>query len=199
MKITLNEVKAMNKIAGTQMTKEQEIQLIKERLEELSFSSQSAFDEYQAAHKMRPDTKVKVMGKDMTVRQASKNKASDAGTEFHNAFSKSYQDEKTQKMASTVKTRLNKLLGTNAGYAQKGDGRTIEYNIAEDEPTYTLYWTRGGATHIVSLEPTYGKDPSKLSGKVRKEFRNEKDAFAYMGNVAKKYKKELEMQNNKKK
>ena len=33
----LQEVKAMNKVAGTQMTKEQEINFIRERLNELEF------------------------------------------------------------------------------------------------------------------------------------------------------------------
>ncbi|CAB4143156.1 hypothetical protein UFOVP449_126 [uncultured Caudovirales phage] len=36
MKGLLNEIKAMNKIAGTQLTKEQEIAIIKERLEQLN-------------------------------------------------------------------------------------------------------------------------------------------------------------------
>ena len=36
MKNLLNEIKAMNKIAGTQLTKEQEMVLIRERLSELS-------------------------------------------------------------------------------------------------------------------------------------------------------------------
>ena len=35
MKTLLNEIKAMNKIAGTQLTKEQEIALIKERINEI--------------------------------------------------------------------------------------------------------------------------------------------------------------------
>jgi hypothetical protein len=39
MKNLLNEIKAMNKIAGTQMTKEQEIKLIRERLEQLNEAS----------------------------------------------------------------------------------------------------------------------------------------------------------------
>lgn len=36
MKNLLNEIKAMNKIAGTQLTKEQEIAIIRERLEQLN-------------------------------------------------------------------------------------------------------------------------------------------------------------------
>jgi hypothetical protein len=72
MKITLNEVKAMNKIAGTELTKEQEIAFIKNRLSELEFSHQASFDAYKKTHKMRPDTKVKIAGKDTTAGEASK-------------------------------------------------------------------------------------------------------------------------------
>jgi len=73
MKNLLNEIKAMNKIAGTQLTKEQEIAIIKNRLQELEFGTQKAFDTYKKNHDMRPDTKVKVAGKNTTVSQASKN------------------------------------------------------------------------------------------------------------------------------
>ena len=71
----LNEIKAMNKIAGTELTKEQEISLIKERLKqlnELDFGSQKAFDSYQKQHDMRGDTQVTVAGKKMSVTQAAK-------------------------------------------------------------------------------------------------------------------------------
>jgi uncharacterized membrane protein YgcG len=71
-KTLLQEVKAMNKIAGTQMTKEQEIAFIKTRLNELEFSHQASFDAYKKTHKMRPDTKVKIAGKDTTAGEASK-------------------------------------------------------------------------------------------------------------------------------
>jgi hypothetical protein len=75
MKTLLQEVKAMNKIAGTQLTKEQEISLIKERLQqlnELDFGSQKAFDSYQKQHDMRADTQITVAGKKMSVGQAVK-------------------------------------------------------------------------------------------------------------------------------
>jgi hypothetical protein len=68
----LQEVKAMNKIAGTQMTKEQEIAFIKTRLNELEFTHQASFDAYKKTHKMRPDTKVKIAGKETTAGEASK-------------------------------------------------------------------------------------------------------------------------------
>ena len=74
-KTLLQEVKAMNKIAGTQMTKEQEIILIRERLQqlnELEFGTQKAFDSYQKQHDMRGDTQVTVAGKKMSVTQAAK-------------------------------------------------------------------------------------------------------------------------------
>jgi hypothetical protein len=71
----LNEIKAMNKIAGTQLTKKQEISIIRERLQqlqELDFGSQKAFDAYQKNHDLRGDTKVTVAGKKMSVTQAVK-------------------------------------------------------------------------------------------------------------------------------
>jgi IS1 family transposase len=41
MKNLLNEVKAMNKIAGTQMTVEQEVAIIRERLEQLNEATEA--------------------------------------------------------------------------------------------------------------------------------------------------------------
>lgn len=72
MKLTLNEVKAMNEVAGTQLTKEQEIAFIKNRLQELEFGTQKSFDTYKKSHNMRPDTKVKIAGKETTAGAASK-------------------------------------------------------------------------------------------------------------------------------
>ena len=72
-KTLLQEVKAMNKIAGTQLTKQQEITLIRERLQqlnELEFGTQKAFDSYQKNHDLRDTTKVTVAGKKMSVSQA---------------------------------------------------------------------------------------------------------------------------------
>jgi hypothetical protein len=45
MKLKLNEVKAMNKIAGTKLTKEQEIKVIKERISELQKTKKSDINE----------------------------------------------------------------------------------------------------------------------------------------------------------
>jgi hypothetical protein len=74
-KTLLQEVKAMNRIAGTEMTVEQEIAFIKNRLQELEFTHQASFDAYKKTHKMRPDTKVKIAGKETTVKDASKEKS----------------------------------------------------------------------------------------------------------------------------
>lgn len=71
-KTLLQEVKDMNRIAGTQMTREQEISFIKNRLQELEFTHQASFDAYKKTHKMRPDTKVTIAGKETTVGDASK-------------------------------------------------------------------------------------------------------------------------------
>ena len=71
-KTLLQEVKAMNEIAGTQMTREQEIAFIKNRLSELEFTNQASFDAYSKNHKVKPDTKVKIAGKETTAGDASK-------------------------------------------------------------------------------------------------------------------------------
>jgi hypothetical protein len=63
-----------------------------------------------------------------------------------------------------------------------------------DMPTYTLYMGKEFGKHRVSLEPTYGNDPKKLQGKIDKSFNNPKDAIKFMGDVAKKHRRELEMQ-----
>jgi hypothetical protein len=57
---------------GTQMTTEQEIAFIKNRLQELEFTHQASFDAYTKNHKMRPDTKVTIGGKETTAGDASK-------------------------------------------------------------------------------------------------------------------------------
>ena len=97
-KTLLQEVRAMNKIAGTQLTKEQEITLIRERLEqlnELEFGTQKAFDSYQKQHDLRGDTKVTVAGKKMSVSQAAKQSKDPAikGTSVFGKKKKSGEDE----------------------------------------------------------------------------------------------------------
>jgi hypothetical protein len=84
MKITLNEVKAMNKIAGTQITKEQEIAFIKTRLNELEFDSQKELDDYKKKHKVRKGTELKVRStKDKINRGITK-----VAQKYHNVLDK---------------------------------------------------------------------------------------------------------------
>ena len=73
------------------------------------------------------------------------------------------------------------------------------YNASSGaNPTYTLYF--GGNSDYnkpdefrVSLESTYGNDPAKLAGKYDKSFKSGDDAVKYMTAIAKKHKKELQM------
>ena len=101
--------------------------------------------------------------------------------------------------AENTSTTLNKEAGLD-GYAQTDDNSgAIIYNASKGEmPTYTLYMGSNDDygkpdEFRVSLEPTYGNDPSKLQGKVDKTFKTGEDAMKFMIAVAKKYKKELEM------
>jgi hypothetical protein len=101
--------------------------------------------------------------------------------------------------AENVITILNKEAGLD-GYAQlDDDSGAIMYNASKGEmPTYTLYIGSnidyGKPNEFrVSLEPTYGNDPSKLQGKIDKSFKSAEDANTFMIAVTKKYKKELQM------
>ena len=169
-------------------------------LKEIDFSSQGAFDTYSKAHKLRPDTKVKIAGKTTTAGQASKvkgtsvfggDKKPDASLNGISTLNKA----KPEDLVPSVENHLNKVSGGN-GYAQIDDGSgAIVYNMGDgDMPTYTLYMGKEFGKHRVSLEPTYGNDPKKLQGKIDKSFDNPKDAIKFMGDVAKKHRKELEMQ-----
>lgn len=104
-------------------------------------------------------------------------------------------EPKPKDLESSVENHLNKVSGGN-GYAQKNDGSgAIIYNMGDgDMPTYTLYMGKEGSKHRVSLEPTYGNDPKKLQGKIDKSFDKVQDAIKFMGDVAKKHRRELEMQ-----
>ena len=101
--------------------------------------------------------------------------------------------------AENVSNTLNKEVALD-GYAQTDDDSgAIMYNASKGEmPTYTLYMGSnvdyGKPNEFrVSLEPTYGNDPSKLQGKIDKAFKSADEAMTFMIAVAKKYKKELEM------
>jgi len=67
-----------------------------------------------------------------------------------------------------------------------------------DEPTYTIFIGSnedyGKPDEFrVSLEPTYGNDPAGLSGKVDKTFKTAEEAKKFAAQVAKKYSKEMQM------
>jgi len=169
-------------------------------LQEIDFASQKGFDAYSKQHKLRPDTKVKIAGKTTTAGQASKvkgtsvfggDKKSDASLNGISTLNK----VKPKDLESSVENHLNKVSGGN-GYAQKDDGSgAIIYNMGDgDMPTYTLYMGKEFGKHRVSLEPTYGNDPKKLQGKIDKSFDKVQDAIKFMGDVAKKHRRELEMQ-----
>jgi hypothetical protein len=216
-KTLLQEVKAMNKIAGTQMTKEQEIAIIRERLEqlnELEFGTQKAFDSYQKNHNLRDTTKVTVAGKKMSVSQA-KDQSKDPDVKGTSVFGKDKggdvfgkkttaaktdwdDDDSVIKFNSKVQSTLNTAIGSDDGYTNVSSGGDIEYNLKTKsgaDPIYTLFIgpdERKKGKIRVSLGPSDDtNDPAKLSGKVDKSFNNEEDAIKYAGSTAKKYKREL--------
>jgi hypothetical protein len=138
-KTLLQEVKALNKIAGTELTKEQEIKLIRERLQqlnELEFGTQKAFDSYQKQHDMRGDTQVTVAGKKMSVNQAVKqsdDKALKGGPVFGNnkggeVFGKKSNNIKTYK---SLEKELPKTL-EDMGYTSDYDSGNMKHTYTKD-------------------------------------------------------------------
>ena len=129
--------------------------------------------------------------------------AKDRGGEAPKANLPKKASQLTWKDSNTISDILNKEAGLD-GYAQTDDNSgAIMYNASKGEmPTYTLYMGSnvdyGKPDEFrVSLEPTYGNDPSKLQGKVDKSFKSAEDAMTYMTAVGTKYKKELEMDDSK--
>ena len=166
-------------------------------LQEIDFPSQTAFDTYSKNHKLRPDTKVVVAGRVTTAGRAAQN--SPTPVKGTSVFSKDntknifHKQDKPKDLESSVTNHLNKISG-GKGYTQKDEGGAIAYNMGNgDTPTYTLYMGKEGNKHRVTLEPTYGNDPKKLQGKIDKSFDKAEDAINYMGDIAKRYRKELEM------
>ena len=102
--------------------------------------------------------------------------------------------------ARNVKSILNTAAGLSSGYAElDSSSGAITYNASKGEmPTYTLYMGSNDDygkpdEFRVSLEPTYGEDPAKLGDKYDKTFKSADAAVAYMIGIAKKHKKELQM------
>ena len=102
--------------------------------------------------------------------------------------------------ASSIADVVNAETGLD-GYVDTDDNTdAIMYHGKQtgNEPTYTLYFGSNSDygkpdEFRVTLEPTYGNDPAKLAGIIDKSFKSGNDAVKYMTAVAKKYKKELEM------
>jgi hypothetical protein len=190
-------------------------------LKEIDFKNQDQFDAYIKQHELRPSTKVTIAGKVTTAGQAAKNSEPAKGTSVFGKDSggsvfgktggastkadapKAQFPKKASQLddthAENVSNTLNKEVALD-GYAQIDDNSgAIMYNASKGEmPTYTLYMGSnvdyGKPNEFrVSLEPTYGNDPSKLQGKIDKSFKSAEDANTFMIAVAKKYKKELEM------
>ena len=102
------------------------------------------------------------------------------------------------KHAESLEKAINTETGLE-GVADTDDNGAIVYNASNGSmPTYTLYMGSnidyGNPDEFrVSLESTYANDPAELTGKVDKTFKSADDAMKFMVAVAKKYKKELEM------
>ena len=77
-------------------------------------------------------------------------------------------------------------------------GAMMFYASEGDEPTYTIFIGSnedyGKPDEFrVSLEPTYGNDPAGMGGKVDKTFKTAEEAKKFAAQVAKKYSKEMQM------
>jgi len=122
----LQEVKAMNKVAGTQMTKEQEINFIRERLNELEFDSQKELDAYKKSHKVRPGTQLKLAPLATRAGHAIKKGAAKVGDKISNTVGKALY---TTKVGNAAMKGLNhglnkigtKLLGLSTMTDKKSD------------------------------------------------------------------------------
>jgi hypothetical protein len=102
------------------------------------------------------------------------------------------------KHSESLEKALNAETGLE-GIADIDDNGAIIYNASDGSmPTYTLYMGSnidyGNPDEFrVSLESTYANDPADLSGKVDKTFKSADEAMVFAIAVAKKYKKELQM------
>lgn len=103
------------------------------------------------------------------------------------------------KHAESLETAINAETGLQGVVDTDDNTDAIMFSASSGAmPTYTLYF--GGNSDYgkpdefrVSLEPTYANDPLNLQGKVDKTFKSGDEAMAFAIEVAKKYKKELEM------
>jgi len=194
---------------------------VRKALQEMEFANQKNFDAYNKAHTLRPTTKVTIAGKSTTAGQAAgKSVSSNQPVKGANLFKQNAdsglgwgpENDRTSvtqlpKKASDLDDShadvISKAMKNDAGIKGTTDiddnSGAIRFTSGDgDEPTYTLYF---GANDDygkpdefrVTLEPTYGNDPANLDGKYDKAFKSPKDAMSYMITVAKKHRKELQM------
>jgi hypothetical protein len=187
-------------------------------LKEIDFRNQDQFDSYNKQHKLRPDTKVTIAGKPTTAGKAAQNSEpakgssvfgkDSSGSVFGDTPSKvnrpsvqlpNKASKLNYKHAESLEKAVNAETGLK-GYVDTDDNTdAIMYNASKgNQPTYTLYF--GGNDDYgkpdefrVSLLPTYGNDPANVGDKVDKTFKSGDEAMKFMVDTAKKYKKELEM------
>ena len=93
-------------------------------LHEIDFRNQAAFDAYNKQHKLRPDTKVNIAGKNTTAGQASKIK----GTSVFGGSKKPFSG------GVDVLDTVQKLLPVGTGFTDKKTGNkiTFEYIVFKD-------------------------------------------------------------------
>jgi hypothetical protein len=108
----------------------------------------------------------------------------------------------SDKHTKTVQDIINAETGLD-GLVQVDDNTgTFMFNASPgDEPTYTLFIGSnedyGKPDEFrVSFESTYGQDPGGFRDKIDKSFKTAEEAMAFAVKVAKKYKSELELDDN---
>ena len=95
-------------MANIKLKKLLETTLERKALKEINFGSQNAFDDYIKQHDLRPDTKVTIRGKAMTVAQARKNSSEPTvNTKANDMFGGDYAKDRggEPKSGSKVKSQ----------------------------------------------------------------------------------------------
>jgi hypothetical protein len=94
-------------MANIKLKKLLEATLDRKPLKEIHFGSQNAFDDYVKNHDLRPDTKITIRGKAMTVAQAQKNSEPKAAEKPNDMFGGDYAKDRggEPKAGSKVKSQ----------------------------------------------------------------------------------------------
>ncbi len=155
-----------------------ERKFIKTRLQELEFTHQASFDAYKKTHKLRPDTKVTIAGKETTAGEASKEPGmlKKLGAKL---FGKPEVPIEMPKL--DPKHPLNKI----AIYSDDGRSRITIKKALENPEKY-----KGLAAKIQSLVDT-DPDGSKAQKYLDKKSKERKAAYAAQKERAKKQKQYL--------